>query len=81
MHHLPVTAEGSASVCSLCRSQERYHAVGRSEESRGKVRLLLRLLWGLYSGLKNPCNVWELWADCDTALDSMQISLSASVMK
>ena len=34
-----------------------------------------------YSGLKNPCNVWELWADCDAALDGVEISLSASVMK
>ena len=35
----------------------------------------------LYSGLKNSCNVWELWADCNAALDSVEISLSASVKK
>ena len=34
-----------------------------------------------YSGLKNLCNVWELWADCNAALYSVEISLSASVMK
>ena len=36
---------------------------------------------GSYSGLKNPCNVWALWADCDAPLDSIEISLSTSVMK
>ena len=29
-----------------------------------------------YSELKNRCNVWKFWIDCDAALDSMEIMLS-----
>ena len=35
----------------------------------------------VYSGLKNRCNVWGFWTDCDAALDSVEISLSAGGMK
>ena len=45
------------------------------------MQLQMRAMQPNYSGPKNPCNVWELWADCDATLDSVEISLSASVMK
>ena len=29
-----------------------------------------------YGGLKNCCNVWTFWIDCDAVLDSMEITPS-----
>ena len=34
-----------------------------------------------YSGLENRCNVWKFWIDCNVALDSIKITLSAGGME
>ena len=35
----------------------------------------------IYSGLKNRCNVWGFWTECDATLDIAEIMLSASEVK
>ena len=34
-----------------------------------------------YSGLKNHCNVWGFWTECNATLDIVKIMLSASEVK
>ena len=43
-----------------------------------QIHLLLR---AAYSGLKNHCNVWGFWTECNATLDIAEIMLSASEVK
>ena len=49
---------------------------------KAKTSELSKSLAGhMYSGLKNPCNVWEFWTECNAALVRVEISLSDSEVK